>query len=95
MRGDPVGSMMFSSRFILQTVLKLVELQPESPLEQQLEDDLCKVWDMSVSPEVVTLLLENVAIYTIMYSLMAGCEDVRQLCWPVVPWWRRGTPRQQ
>jgi len=39
---------------------------------------------MSVSPVVVTLLLENEAIDTIMYSLMAGCEDVRQLCWPVV-----------
>ncbi|XP_037716469.1 uncharacterized protein LOC119551275 [Drosophila subpulchrella] len=77
MRGDAVGNTMFSSRFILQTVLKLVELQPESPLEQQLEDDLCKVWDMSVSPEVVTLLLENEAIDPIMYSLMAGCEDVR------------------
>ncbi|XP_016992783.1 uncharacterized protein [Drosophila takahashii] len=77
MRGDAVGSTMFSSRFILQTVMKLVELQPESPLEQQLEDDLCKVWDMSVSPEVVTLLLENEAIDPIMYSLMAGCEDVR------------------
>ncbi|XP_037728626.1 voltage-dependent calcium channel beta subunit-associated regulatory protein-like [Drosophila subpulchrella] len=47
-------------------VLKLVELQLESPLEQQLEDDLCKVWGLSVSPEVVTLLLENEAIDTIM-----------------------------
>ncbi|XP_017125239.1 uncharacterized protein LOC108144685 [Drosophila elegans] len=77
MRGDAVGNTMFSSRFILQTVMKLVELQPESPLEQQLEDDLCKVWDMSVAPEVVTLLLENEAIDPIMYSLIAGCEDVR------------------
>jgi len=56
---------MFSSRFILQTVLKLLELQPDSPLQQKLEDDLCKVWDMSVSPEVVTLLLESEAIDTI------------------------------
>ncbi|EDW92067.1 uncharacterized protein LOC6531557 [Drosophila yakuba] len=77
MRGDAVGNTMFSSRFILKTVMKLVELQPESSLDQQLEDDLCKVWDMSVSPEVVTLLLENEAIDPIMYSLVAGCEDVR------------------
>jgi len=67
MRGDAVGDMMFSSQFILQTVLKLVELQSKSSLEQ--------VWDMSVSPEVVTLLLENEAINPIMYSL-AGCKDV-------------------
>ncbi|KAH8308780.1 hypothetical protein KR059_001539 [Drosophila kikkawai] len=77
MRGDAVGETMYSSRFILQTVMKLVQLQPDSPLEQQLEDDLCKVWDMSVSPEVVTLLLENDAVDPIMYSLIDGCEDVR------------------
>jgi len=55
---------MFSSWFILQTVLKLVELQPESPLEHQLQDSTC-ARDMSVSPEVVTLLLEIEAIDTI------------------------------
>ncbi|KAH8375265.1 hypothetical protein KR200_004218 [Drosophila serrata] len=77
MRGDAVGETMYSRRFILQTVMKLVQLQPDSALEQQLEDDLCKVWDMSVSPEVVTLLLENDAVDPIMYSLMDGCEDVR------------------
>ncbi|KAH8234261.1 hypothetical protein KR038_004889 [Drosophila bunnanda] len=77
MRGDAVGETMYSRRFILQTVMKLVQLQPDSALEQQLEDDLCKVWDMSVSPEVVTLLLENDAVDPIMYSLIDGCEDVR------------------
>ncbi|EDW47999.1 uncharacterized protein LOC6609296 [Drosophila sechellia] len=77
MRGDAVGNTMYSSRFILKTVMRVGDLLRHSTLDQQLEDDLCKVWDMSVSPDVVTLLLENGAIDPIMYTLVAGCEDLR------------------
>lgn len=31
MRGDAVGDTMFSRKFILQTIMKLVQLQPDSP----------------------------------------------------------------
>ncbi|XP_022223675.2 uncharacterized protein LOC111074960 [Drosophila obscura] len=75
MRGDAVGETMYSRRFILQTLLKLSQ-QEAGSLGRELEDDLCKVWDMSVSPEVVTLLLENDAIELLMYAI-SGSEDMR------------------
>ncbi|KAH8275597.1 uncharacterized protein [Drosophila bipectinata] len=77
MRADAVGDTMYSSRFILQTMMQLNQLTPDSQLDQQLEDDLCKVWDMSTSPEVVSMLLENDAVDSIMYTIISACEDVR------------------
>ncbi|XP_034650428.1 uncharacterized protein LOC117889971 [Drosophila subobscura] len=75
MRGDAVGETMYSRRFILLTLMKLSQ-QEAGSLGQELEDDLCKVWDMSVSPEVVTLLLENDAIELAMYAI-SGSDDMR------------------
>ncbi|KAH8401429.1 hypothetical protein KR009_005367 [Drosophila setifemur] len=77
MRADAVGDTLFSRRFILQTMMQLSQLSADTPLEQQLEDDLCKVWDMSTAPEVVQMLLENDAVDSIMYTLISGSEDVR------------------
>lgn len=74
MRGDAVGETMYSKKFILQTLMKLS--QQHTTLELELEDDLCKVWDMSVAPEVVALLLENDAIELIMFAISSS-EDVR------------------
>lgn len=74
MRGDAVGETMYSKKFILQTLMKLS--QQHTTLELELEDDLCKVWDMSVAPEVVALLLENDAIELIMFAISTS-EDVR------------------
>lgn len=74
MRGDAVGETMYSKKFILQTLMKLS--QQHNTLELELEDDLCKVWDMSVAPEVVALLLENDAIELIMFAISSS-EDVR------------------
>lgn len=76
MRGDAVGDTMYSKKFILQTLMKLSQQLPQSALEMELEDDLCKVWDMSVAPEVVALLLENDAIELIMFAISSS-EDVR------------------
>ncbi|TDG50211.1 hypothetical protein AWZ03_003427 [Drosophila navojoa] len=76
MRGDAVGETMFSKKFILQTLMQLSQQVPHTALELELEDDLCKVWDMSVSPEVVALLLENDAIELIMFAISSS-EDVR------------------
>ncbi|EDW34985.1 GL20076 [Drosophila persimilis] len=76
MRGDAVGETMYSRRFILQTLMKLSQQEAIETLGQELEDELCKVWDMSVSPEVVTLLLENDAIELLMYAI-SGSDDMR------------------
>ncbi|XP_068144193.1 protein saal1 [Drosophila tropicalis] len=75
MRGDAVGDTMYSRRFVLQTLMRLSQ-QDEGPLSQELEDALCKVWDMSVSRELVALLLENDAIGLLMYAI-TGSDDVR------------------
>ncbi|XP_064544225.1 uncharacterized protein LOC135432449 [Drosophila montana] len=76
MRGDAVGETMYSKKFILQTLMRLSQQPAQTALGLELEDDLCKVWDMSVSPEVVALLLENDAIELIMFAISSS-EDVR------------------
>ncbi|ALC41540.1 CG30467, partial [Drosophila busckii] len=76
MRADAVGETMYSKKYILQTLMKLSQQPAETGLGLELEDDLCKVWDMSVAPEVVSLLLENDAIELIMFAISSS-DDVR------------------
>ncbi|KAH8394792.1 hypothetical protein KR222_006029, partial [Zaprionus bogoriensis] len=76
MRGDAVGETMYSKKFVLQTLMNLSQQLPQTALELELEDDLCKVWDMSMAPEVVALLLESDAIELIMFAISSS-EDVR------------------
>ncbi|KAH8306901.1 hypothetical protein KR044_000538, partial [Drosophila immigrans] len=76
MRADAVDNTMYSKKFILQTLMTLSQLPPQTTLEVELEDELCKLWDMSVSKEVVDFLLENDAIDLIISAIEAS-EDVR------------------
>ncbi|XP_062134688.1 uncharacterized protein LOC133844625 [Drosophila sulfurigaster albostrigata] len=76
MRADAVDNTMYSKKFILQTMMTLSQLPPQTPLETELEDELCKLWDMSVSKEVVDFLLLNDSIDVIITAIEAS-EDVR------------------
>ncbi|KAH8370526.1 hypothetical protein KR093_003961, partial [Drosophila rubida] len=76
MRADAVDNTMYSKKFILQTLMTLSQLPPQTTLEVELDDELCKLWDMSASKEVVDFLLEHDALYVI-FSAIEASEDVR------------------
>lgn len=59
-KGDAIGSTLYSSRFVLRTLLRLNDNKAIShPLAEDLEKDLCTLWDMTIEPDVVRLLLEH------------------------------------
>ncbi|KAM8714357.1 hypothetical protein ACLKA7_014482 [Drosophila subpalustris] len=76
MRADAVDNTMYSKKFILQTLMTLSQQPEQTALDEELEDDLCKLWDISVTPEVVAFLLENDVIELIA-SAISISEDVR------------------
>lgn len=76
MRADAVDNTMYSKKFILQTLMALSQQPEPTALDVELEEDLCKLWDISVAPEVVAFLLENDVIELIA-SAISTSEDVR------------------
>lgn len=89
-RGDAIGDTLYSSRFVLQTLLNLREYliadgrteperQPPALSDNAAcERDLCTLWDMSINRDVVMLLLEQdvLELFTVMIN---GSFDQR-LC---------------
>ncbi|XP_011188621.2 protein saal1 [Zeugodacus cucurbitae] len=59
MRGDAIGTTLYSERFVLSTLLKLTKLEKELAEIESFENDLCSVWDMTIEEDVVHLLLEH------------------------------------
>lgn len=55
LKGDAIGSTFYSERFILTTLLKL----KDGEFDEELENDMCSVWDMTTEKEVVDYLLHN------------------------------------
>lgn len=59
-KGDAIGNTLYSSRFVLRTLLRLNDNKAIShPLAEDFEKDLCTLWDMTIEPDVVCLLLEH------------------------------------
>lgn len=59
-KGDAIGNTLYSSRFVLKTLLRLNDPTClESPLAEDFEKDLCTLWDMTIEADVVLLLLEH------------------------------------
>lgn len=55
LRGDAIGNTMYSQRFVLKTLLKFSDLQ----WCEELEDDLCFLWDMTVEKDVCDFLIDH------------------------------------
>ncbi|XP_018804978.1 PREDICTED: uncharacterized protein LOC108978918 [Bactrocera latifrons] len=58
-RGDAIGTTLYSERFVLSTLLKLTKLEKELSENESFENDLCTIWDMTIEEDVVQLLLEH------------------------------------
>lgn len=59
-KGDAIGNTLYSSRFVLKTLLRLNDQKClTSPLAEDFEKDLCTLWDMTIEADVVHLLLEH------------------------------------
>lgn len=54
LRGDAIGDTMFSQTFVAKTLLKLSEVE----WNEELEEDLCSLWDMTVETDVCAYLFE-------------------------------------
>ncbi|XP_053963906.1 uncharacterized protein LOC128866890 [Anastrepha ludens] len=73
MRGDAIGSTLYSERFVLSTLLKLTKVEKELAQNESFESDLCSVWDMTIEKDVVLLLLEHNVL-----DLFAHCINITE-----------------
>lgn len=49
LKGDAIGSTLYSERFVLKTLLKLSQgLEKELAENEPFENDLCALWDMTM-----------------------------------------------
>ncbi|XP_075694194.1 protein SAAL1 isoform X1 [Rhinoderma darwinii] len=89
---DSIGSTVYSKHWFFSTLTKLIELVTEkdkSPaadeisveLEEDLENDICKVWDMSMNEEVALFLLEfNAPEIFLGVISKSKCNRLTEMC---------------
>ncbi|XP_037036018.1 protein saal1 [Bradysia coprophila] len=78
-KGDSIGDTLYSSRFVLKTLIKLTNFTSSSTLEQDedFEKDLCILWDMTIEKDVVQLLLEQNVLELFANIIQTNDEDKR------------------
>lgn len=54
LRGDAIGETMYSQSFVAKTLLKLSDVE----WNEEFEEDLCSLWDMTVERDVCEYLFE-------------------------------------
>ncbi|XP_057654898.1 uncharacterized protein LOC130893114 isoform X1 [Diorhabda carinulata] len=70
LRGDAIGDTLYSQSFVLKTLLKFSDLQ----WNDQVEEDLCFLWDMTVEKDVCEFLL-NMSFPSVACSAMLQYDD--------------------
>lgn len=77
-KGDAIGDTLYSSRFVLKTLIKLInyETQNEKPLQSEFEKELCTLWDMTIERDVVKLLLDH-SVLELFSTIIQATEDQR------------------
>lgn len=78
-KGDSIGDTLYSSRFVLKTLIKLTDFTSRGTLEQDedFEKDLCILWDMTIEKAVVQLLLEHNVLELFSGIIATNEEDKR------------------
>lgn len=78
-KGDSIGDTLYSSRFVLKTLIKLTNFTSHSTLEQdeEFEKELCILWDMTIEKDVVELLLEHNVLELFTSIIQTNEEDKR------------------
>ncbi|XP_061394198.1 protein saal1 [Musca vetustissima] len=76
LKGDAIGDTLYSERFVLNTLLKLAEVKKDLQNEEEVERDLCSLWDMTIERDVVLFLLEQ-DVLEIFSGIIRTTEDKR------------------
>lgn len=76
LKGDAIGETLYSERFVLNTLLKLNKLNIDLQEDENMERDLCSLWDMTLEEDVVKYLL-NHEILDLFPSIIKSTEDKR------------------
>ncbi|XP_073811596.1 protein saal1 [Musca autumnalis] len=76
LKGDAIGDTLYSERFVLNTLLKLAEVKKDLQSEEEVERDLCSLWDMTIEKDVVLFLLEQ-DVLEIFAGIIRATEDKR------------------
>lgn len=78
-KGDAIGDTLYSSRFVLKTLIRLTTDDSNGkPLaeDEDFEKDLCTLWDMTIEKDVVQLLLEH-DFLELVATIVEASEDQR------------------
>ncbi|EGI57194.1 Protein SAAL1, partial [Acromyrmex echinatior] len=75
LKGDAVGNNLCSSKWILNTLMSLLKVD-ENGWTEELEDQLCTLWDLSTEAEVVSYLLSQDFLQIAKY-LLTICDEPR------------------
>ncbi|XP_043473715.1 uncharacterized protein LOC122505903 [Leptopilina heterotoma] len=73
MKGDTVGDTVYSSKWIINTLISLSKVQ-EDGWSNDLEESLCMLWDMTGEKDIVKFLLENDFLKMAEFTLKVSGE---------------------
>ncbi|XP_076656677.1 protein SAAL1 [Halictus rubicundus] len=73
LKGDTVGSTLFSGKWIINTLLSTSKV-PENGWNEKLENDLCTLWDITTDKDIVQFLLDNDFFQIAEFSLKSSEE---------------------
>ncbi|KAM7341900.1 protein SAAL1 [Cochliomyia hominivorax] len=76
LKGDAIGDTLYSERFVLNTLLKLGELSKDLQEEEEVERDLCTLWDMTLEEDVVKYLLKH-DVLELFANIIKETQDKR------------------
>lgn len=76
LKGDAIGDTLYSERFVLNTLLKLGQLNKDLQEEDDVEKDLCSLWDMTLEEDIVKYLL-NHDVLELFGNIIKTTEDKR------------------
>ncbi|XP_050310179.1 uncharacterized protein LOC126746117 [Anthonomus grandis grandis] len=74
LKGDTIGDTLYSESFVLKTLMTLTSTKLE--LTEDLEQDLCFLWDMTVEKDVCEYLFD-VKYPSIVCEVLPACEEAR------------------
>ncbi|XP_021929302.1 uncharacterized protein LOC110834446 isoform X2 [Zootermopsis nevadensis] len=58
MRGDAIGNTLYSECWVIKILMKLTKFSSED-WSEDMETELCLLWDMTIEPDVVELLMQH------------------------------------
>lgn len=57
-RGDAIGDTLYSERYVIKLLMRLTEHKDEQ-WNEDVESDMCTLWDMAAQPDVVKFLMQH------------------------------------